>query len=533
MRFRFLATACLTVASACSENAQTPRDPTEPAGSWQSGPVQAQPRSIEDDFASVERDVPGFAGFYINDDGVLVARLKDMSQAANARARLRPLALAYSGTEARAPTDEVIELGAQYTFSELRQWRDVARQLLGISGVVGLDADERRNRVWIGVASGSMRADLLSRAHELGIPLAALVVEESAPVPPLATLRDSIRPLPGGMKIDPDAVTWCTQTVNGFDPSYGFGFFSCSHCTGLLGSVDGTKVYQPNDVTGEYIGLEVRDAPLFTGSPCPAGRRCGWADVAYFQHTHSGIGEFGAIAQPTEVCTANCSDNETALTISTTNPRWYVWSDYMGSIAVGIGLQKVGARTGWTSGLVTNSCYDWNDPDSDITRLCQVRTNGISDGGDSGSPVFRFVAGAGFNKVSLYGILFAGSPTIPAFVFSPWTRVVDVFGPIQTHAEPLSTSIVHHDVNFYTNTPAGGFLPYVSSYWEACGFECDGGAELSAPAARGGVTPNTIVPGWHFLSTDWTVYWRDGQRWLRATVTDSQNQQAVATYWVP
>jgi hypothetical protein len=399
--------------------------------------VQAQPTSIEDDFASVERDVPGFAGFYINDDGVLVARLKDMGQEANARARLRALALAYSGTAVSAPTEEVIVLGAEYAFSELRRWRDVMRPLIGIPGVVGLDADERRNRVWIGVASDKMRADLLSKAEGLGIPSAALVVDESPPVPALATLRDSIRPLPGGMQIDPDAVTWCTQTVNGLDPSYGSGFFSCSHCTADMGVVDSTKVYQPHtDGTGEYIGLEVRDAPLFTGDPCPTGRRCAWADVAYFQHTHASIGEFGAIAHPTAVCTANCSDNETALTISTTDPRWYVWSDYTGSIVDGIGLQKVGARTGWTYGQVTNTCYDWNDPSSDITRLCQVRTNGIADGGDSGSPVFRFVAGAGPNKISLYGILFAGNPTTPTFIFSPWARVIEYFGPILTHGEP-------------------------------------------------------------------------------------------------
>jgi hypothetical protein len=274
------------------------------------------------------------------------------------------------------------------------------------------------------------------------------------------------------MQIDPDAVTWCTQTVNGLDPSYGSGFFSCSHCTADIGVVDSTKVYQPHtDGTGEYIGLEVRDAPLFTGDPCPTGRRCAWADVAYFAHTHSGIGEFGTIAHPTAVCTANCSDNETALTISTTDPRWYVWSDYTGSIVDGIGLQKVGARTGWTYGQVTNTCYDWNDPSSDITRLCQVRTNGIADGGDSGSPVFRFVAGAGPNKISLYGILFAGNPTTPTFIFSPWTRVIQYFGPIATHNEPPSVYIsgptLIQDAGTYTwqANPSGGNGSYAYQWY--------------------------------------------------------------------
>ena len=185
MRFRFLAITCLAVASACSENVQAPTDLAEPARSWQSTPMQAQPPSIEDDFAGVERVVPGFAGFYINEDGVLVARLRNMGQAANARARLRALALAYSGTEARAATDEVMVLGAEYAFSELRRWRDLMRPLLAIPGVVGLDADERRNRVWIGVASDKMRADLLSKAEGSGFHQQRSSLKSLRPCPPL------------------------------------------------------------------------------------------------------------------------------------------------------------------------------------------------------------------------------------------------------------------------------------------------------------------------------------------------------------
>ena len=98
---------------------------------------------------------------------------------------------------------------------------------------------------------------------------------------------------------------------------------------------------------------------------------------------------------------------------------------------------------------------------------------------------------------------------------------------------PLSTSISAASPD-YTASPVGGFPPY-TSYWEWCGIDCDGGGgggELAA-SAGGGVHPNTIVHGWQFLSTDWTVYWNQGQRWLRLTVTDSQSQQAVATYFVP
>jgi len=99
----------------------------------------------------------------------------------------------------------------------------------------------------------------------------------------------------------------------------------------------------------------------------------------------------------------------------------------------------------------------------------------------------------------------------------------------------LSNAILNDSTYWYSPHPTGGYPPSVGSYWEWCGIHCDGGGGDPTPSAASGgrIRPNTIVHGWQFLSTAFPVYWTESQRWLRNTVTDSHDQQAVATYWVP
>ena len=198
-------------------------------------------------------------------------------------------------------------------------------------------------------------------------------------------------------------------------------------------------------------------------------------------------------------------------------------------------MDKVGRKTGWTSGIVSATCVDLPAAEDYYWRDCTYQADYWSDEGDSGAPVFSW-PGTG-NDVTLVGIHWGNSASQQRSDFSPWSGIVQDFGWMTVVApEPFSNSIVNHDTYFYTATPTGGDPPYVSSYWEWCGIDCDGGGgggDPAPPATRGGVRPDAIVHGWQFLSTDWTVYWRESQRWLRSTVTDSRGQQGVATYWVP
>jgi len=96
---------------------------------------------------------------------------------------------------------------------------------------------------------------------------------------------------------------------------------------------------------------------------------------------------------------------------------------------------------------------------------------------------------------------------------------------------PLSVSISAAPPE-NTASPVGGFPPY-TYLWEACAIDCTGGGgDAAAPAFRA-VRPYLVAHGWHFLSTAVQVYWNPSQWNLRVTVTDSQNGQAQAQYFVP
>jgi len=104
--------------------------------------------------AELSRVIPGLAGFFYDTSGNVVVAVKAGGGATVTRARLQPLfqqELARSRRRHRAA--DIIVHGAQYSFLELRNWRDrlEARNVLSIPGVAWLDLDEVANRVAVGL----------------------------------------------------------------------------------------------------------------------------------------------------------------------------------------------------------------------------------------------------------------------------------------------------------------------------------------------------------------------------------------------
>lgn len=102
----------------------------------------------------------------------------------------------------------------------------------------------------------------------------------------------------------------------------------------------------------------------------------------------------------------------------------------MGSFAIstptGTKLNKVGRRTGWTSGSVTNTCYDVPQANTYVDgkptlMKCSYMVSASTAGGDSGSPVFSRELYGGMYGHRLHGILWGG--TSSSFVFSHITKV--------------------------------------------------------------------------------------------------------------
>lgn len=363
--------------------------------------ISSPPGTSESRLAEAAAGIPGFGGFYYDSDGRGTVYIVGHTESPEARARF--------GADVRIRS-------GQYSFVQLREWRNRLRALLALPNAVSLDLNEGLNRVVLGIKRGATGKDLASIRREiaaLNVPSAAVIIQESDPIRQTAQLTDYIRPQVGGVLIDyyPDSgPEWCTL---GFNVAFekGSGFVTCSHCTAVSGQLDYDNV---------GWGVEERDLPFFTGGDCPADRRCRWSDSALIYYAFVDEQGGGGIARPENFGT--CSAGST--TISATSPRFYVTgtesSPYQGET-----LSKVGIATGWTTGDVTNTCFDARVDGTNITMLCQNVAGFLADFHDSGSPVFKISSG---DNVTLYGILW-GKAANCAGLFSDLASIQYEIGP--------------------------------------------------------------------------------------------------------
>ncbi len=361
---------------------------------------------IDRDFANLTERVPGFGGLWFDEAGRLNVYLKDPGQAGYFLAM---------DPEAR------IRRG-RYDFAELAGWRKAARPaVLDRSGFVYLDIDETENRIRIGVELAASRADVRSirRAlREAGVPRRAVVIERTEPILQMATLRDLVRPVVGGLQIRWSGFL-CTL---GFNASVGgtAGFVTNSHCTDQQGGVSRrrpTLYYQPlNQVPAEFIGTETIDPKYFKRkSGCPRGAACRFSDSAFAEYDSAGLSGGDVIA-----ATTSCSQGGSGLTIGGSHT---ITGTASGNASVGTTVTKVGRTTGCSTGQVSGSCVDTGVSGSNIVLLCQDFVDAAVGGGDSGSPVFE-----GSGNVTLRGILWGGNGAGTLFVYSPYDAVKSELG---------------------------------------------------------------------------------------------------------
>src|SRR4029079_18139706 len=137
---------------------------------------------------------------------------------------------------------------------------------------------------------------------------AAVLVEETAPVVAIrpavaaktqstASLRDTFRPIPGGVQIgwlcDDTTCRWCTDSFTAFRGKT-FGFVTCSHCSHTRGAVDGTRYVQSSPTSGGEVPTEIVDAPFVACN----GRRCRGSDAVFVRFDKKGLGAFARIGRP-------------------------------------------------------------------------------------------------------------------------------------------------------------------------------------------------------------------------------------------
>lgn len=396
---RSLPAAVLTLllgAAAC-DTPDAPVGPQRDVASQDRAPQSF--RTPDDEYARVARaEVPGFAGFYLQNDGTPVVRLVDPSQRGAAQRYLaQELIRARGGRRAGAPAQPVF-VNAAYDFAQLREWAEALTPLLQQRGDVYLiDVDEVENRVLVGVADASAAGAVRAEGARLGVPAAALATQAQAAPQVRATVRDRFTTTLGGIQIAFSSYV-CTLGFNARRVSTGANVYvTNSHCTGTQYASDGIAIYQNTNAAGNQIGNEVADRGLYA---CVTGvASCRQADAAYISNNGTRTVGQGGIART--------AWNTGAAGGLTTTGEYDVIGRYTGTLPVGSYLDKTGRTSGSTYGQVTNSCVTIG------SLRCQDISKVWSEGGDSGSPVFVYIGGAGTaeNDVQLHGVMWGGPGT--------------------------------------------------------------------------------------------------------------------------
>jgi hypothetical protein len=406
-----LAAGSVLLAS-CSDDLTQPTFPTDQLDRVGVAVQQGEP----DDPVALARSVPGFGGFFVDEQGTPTIYLRDPAQRGTAERALTP----WFGAHGRAPATMQVRK-ADFDWAALDRWFTQASvEALGIQGVVFADADEARNRVRIGVEHPAAAARVRAMLARLGIPASAVNVDLTQPIRQLATLRGAVRPVVAGVQIN----------FPGFLCSLGFnaarngtrGFVTASHCTSTQGGVEGTPYRQPlESVRPTQIATETVDPIYTTGGSCPAGRNCRRSDAAFAKYINGTQNTLGRIART----------SSTSPTDRTIVGSWTITSDASSSsFTIGLRVNKVGRTTGWSQGPVTNTCVNVNVSGTSITQLCQTIVSATVAGGDSGADVFTITSGT---NVRLNGVLWGGSSDGRTFVFSPLANVKGELGALTTH----------------------------------------------------------------------------------------------------
>lgn len=385
MRFTPAAIALAAAMAACDRGG--PEQPETPMSPSVSVAPADQVLTLDDEWAQVaQREVPGFAGYYVDESGGTVVLVTAAGSPAAAEAYV-----ARQGRRAIAAVRQV-----RWDFAQLKSWRDQLASLLERAGVYTLDIDEVRNQIRLGVMDEATRGPVVAEAARLGVAPAAVVAEIEPPPEVRLGLKDRVRPVRAGFQIyQPDRDWNCTL---GFNASIGGQprFLTASHCSITRNSLD-FGVMRQASAADEIIGSEVADRVRWTSCLHDPRPSCRWSDVSIFAYSSEIASEFGYLTRTTFV--ANGAPG--SLTVDDANPRFTIIAKLTDSQQpVGTWIHKVGRTSGWTKGQVTRTCVYVGDGYN-----CQWVTRTWSQLGDSGSPMFTEPA---VSDIGMAGVLWGG-----------------------------------------------------------------------------------------------------------------------------
>ncbi len=436
----------------CQESTLTTQTDLKFDEKFQSSPVTYNEfmQKINRPFLYLSDEIPGFGGIFLEDKGtVIVIRAKNIDKLdkADIQSKIRNyLAKEYpvvgSHLEGGVHAMRVRFEAANFEYIQLKKWHD---QFLPIiinqDGVSFVSISNTDNKILIGVEGNKNKDSLLSILNNKGVPEQAFNVSVTGKVQLEShTLRDYVRPLAGGLG-------WELETDNFFDIfgygrcTYGFNamqggvsyWVTNSHCTEQFWAVNSsTDYYQHSSSAGSHIGNEAKDPYGFTiPMLCYSNAPCRWSDSALIQH-NSGVSiDFGRIVRTT--FSSGPGQGAGSLVINHNIPTFHIHSKANNDIYFeGLWLNKVGQRTGWTTGQINGACATINSTyqGQNYRLLCQTLATYTSAGGDSGSPVFNRPYN-NQNHVRLYGIHWGRTGNLA--IFSRITGVENDLGALTVY----------------------------------------------------------------------------------------------------
>ena len=294
-------------------------------------------------------------------------------------------------------------------------------EVLGVDGSVYADHDERLGKLVFGVERLSAATAVQAAAARAGLTTADYAIVLARPIRTTASrngasLSDAYSVPQGGLQVGTSKV----QCTLGFNVAHAAGrsFITNSHCTDRQGGPEKTQFWQPQVGVGTLVGVEADDPVYTSNKACPKERRCRYSDAARIAYLPNVLSNQGYVASTSGV-------NSGSTTVSG-SLAFSQQDDLNRVFPLGQTIEKIGATTGWTSGLVTHSCVNANVADSPITLLCQTFVQGIGtiiDAGDSGAPAFLRSG----DQYILFGIVW-GRTDASEFVFSPLEGIVRDLG---------------------------------------------------------------------------------------------------------
>jgi hypothetical protein len=430
-----------------------------------------------------------------------------------------------SGKEAKLPHFEFIEAAA--TPEELQKARVAMRDVLTIEGVVFLDLDESCGCIVVGAATKEVNSRIASFIKELGINTGWVHIVQTPEYRLTADLTDKFRPTMGGQQIR-TAGNSCTLGL----PVYSWdmhneGILTASHCTqGPQGDNWGTDFFQ-GPSSADFIASESIDLGLFDNTKhpeCPARRFCRFSDAVYAHYGVANAGIRGRISRPTNMCNSTAFPCFLTLDRPTDDIRIAFATAGM---FTGMEVDKIGMRSGWTRGPITNTCVDVNVVEvdasgvvnpTDITMLCQSLVATIAQPGDSGAPVFEYFTG--YDAGNFAGILWGANLNFNSMVFSPIDGIQKDLGTFTFDQAGLDASF-DSDGDFYTSNVDDRLTVRVER-----GVVPSDQIEVVLVAAPGISARKDIIleEGWNGSGGRWTI-------WTSGTVTTARN--GLYTYQLP